>query len=458
MSDDDRKNKARKQDEDAEKSASEDEAKEAEADEESSEEESSDEESGEDEASEEGEAPDGDEADEGAAHRVAEALGVDDGGDKAAGDKAEAEGEGEDAAPAAQNRAARRAEAAQRRKKRKTAKAEPVEGEAEGDLPADKNLRAKELLKRRREQAASAEARPVQLLPSEMVDDALARSASAVGKWLRANFNVIQYVIVAGIVAGGGYAFYASQSEKSTGVASDALNAGVRAERGRVAAEDKRTDDDKESDPQKVFKTPEERTDNALASFRKVQAEHGGTGTALLAKLGEAGALLDKHEWDKALEAFSAVSASTLAGADPDVKARALEGIGFGKEGKGDKDGAMAAFKELQGVDGGKNGYKELGQYHEARLLLAKGEKEKGKDLLKQVHDALEKPTETKTSGYLKSIVDDNLRRIDPSLVPAKPMIGGGAKGAAMSQEELDRAMKHFKEQMEKQQQKEKHE
>jgi len=132
------------------------------------------------------------------------------------------------------------------------------------------------------------------------------------------------------------------------------------------------------------------------------------------------------------------------------VKARALEGLGFAKEGKGDKDGALATFKELQGVDGGKHGYKELGLYHEARMLLAKGDKDKAKDLLKQAHDALEKPTDVRSTGYLKAAVDDTLRRLDPTLVPAKPALGGGAKGGAMSQEEIERALKQLKEKMEK--------
>ncbi|APR77351.1 putative lipoprotein [Minicystis rosea] len=436
VSDDDRKNKAREQDEEAEETSSSDAADETTA-----------EASAEQEESHEGD-------DDGAAHRVADALGVSD-GEEAAADKAEgepAEGEGEEAAPV-QNRAARRAEAAQRRKKRKSATAAPAEGEEADDLPKDKNARAKELLKRRREQAAGgSEARPVQLLPSEMVDDALARSASAVGKWLRANFGVLQYFILAAIVGGGGYALYTSQVDKKSGGASDALLAGVRADHGRVMAEDKRGEEEKEVDPTRVFKTAEERSENALASYRKVVADHPGTGAAILARLGEAGTLLDKHEWDKAMEAYSAVSSSTLASADTDVKARALEGLGFAKEGKGDKDGAMAAFKELQGIVGNK----ELGQYHEARLLLGKGEKDKAKDLFKQIHDALEKPTEVRTTGFLKAAVDDNLRRLDPSLVPAKPVIGGGAKGAAMSQEEIEKALKRLRENMEKQQ-KEKH-
>jgi tetratricopeptide (TPR) repeat protein len=447
VSDDERKKKADERDEDeTEGSTDADEADEKESSDDG-EDESSDQEEGSEAASAEDEAPseESDEQEDAAAKRVADALGVGDGEDEAApAEKTEDEAE----EVPVQNRAARRAEAAQRRKKRKAAA--PAEDD-EVVLPKDKNARAKALLQRRREQAEAAAARPVQLLPGEMVDDALARSASAVGKWLRANFSVLQWVIVGAIVLGGGYAFYVSRSDKTSAQASDTLYAGVRADRGRVVVEDKRSDEEKEGDPTLIFKSAEERADTALASYRKVVKEHPGTGAAILARLGEGGALLDKHDWDKALEAYSTVASSTLAGADPDVKARALEGLGFAKEGKKDYDGATATFKELQGVDGGRWGYKELGQYHEARMLLAKGDKDKAKELLKQLHTALEKPTEGKTMAYLKGVVDETLRRLDPSAVPPKPMIGGTGKGNAMSREEIDRALKKMQETLEKQ-------
>jgi hypothetical protein len=430
VSDEERKGKASKRDEDDEEGTSSDEERD-------------------EERSEEEDAPDGGDAD--AAQRVADALGVGSGEVEAeTGPKGAVEGDVVEEAAAPQNRAARRADAAQRRKKRKAAAA-PTTGDddeapVDESLPKDKNARAKELLKRRREQAS--EARPVQLLPGEMVDDALARSSSAVSKWIRDNFGIIQWVILAGLVGGGGYLFYASQAEKSVAGASDALAAGVVADRGRVMPEDKRSEDEKEASPEKVFKTADERADTALASYRKVSAEHAGTGAAILARLGEAGALLDKREWDKALEAFSQVSSSSLAGADGDVKGRALEGLGFAREGKGDLDGALAAFKELEGVDA--RGFKELGMYHQGRILLGKGDTEKAKTLLKAVHDKLEQPTEGGSVKYLQQVTDDTLRRIDPTLVPAKPLIGGGAKGGAMNKEEIEKALKKLREGMEK--------
>src|SRR6185437_4668144 len=193
----------------------------------------------------------------------------------------------------------------------------------------------------------------------------------------------------------------------------------------------------------KVFKTADERADTALASYKKVVTQHPGTGAAILARLGEAGDYLDKHDYDHAIEGFSAVAASSLASADADVKTRALEGLGFAKEGKGDLDGALAAFKDLEGVN------KDLGLYHQGRIWLAKGDKDKAKDALKQVHDKLEQPTGSQR-GYLQQMTDEMLRRIDPDLVPNKAPVLGGPKGNAKSPEELEKMRRLFEEAMKK--------
>ncbi len=389
-----------------------------------------------------GAAEEGEESDA-AAHRVAEALGVDgddDDKDLGVGDVGAPLDEAVAAVEAANNRAARRREdAVERRRKRRGKTAASPDGEA--PLPRDKNARAKELLKRRREQA-SEPTRPINLLPAEMVDDAFARSTSAAGKWIRTNFGKIQWVILAGIAAAAGYAVYTSQIEKTAAAATDALVAGITVEHGKVMAEDKRSDEEKEYDTSKIYKTADERTEAALAAYRKAAAEHPGSASALLAKLGEAGVLLDKRDWPGAIDAYNAVLASKLATADADVRGRSIEGVGLAKEGKGDIDAAMASFKELQAID--ERGFKELGMYHEARMLLAKGDKDKAKDLLKQIHDKLVVPTpEGKPFRYLETLVDEALRRLDPNALPTKaPMIGGDAKGSAMSPDQMAKIQK----------------
>jgi hypothetical protein len=371
--------------------------------------------------------------DDGAAERVADALGVGEGDEPGAAEEPAAD----DEAKAPANRAARRREEATRRKRKKSG------GE---EMPKDKNARAKELLARRREQAT--ERRPVQLLPGEMVEDALSRMSSGASNWIKKNFHILQWGFLVALLAGGGVLFYLSRSEKKDATSSSALAAAVAADRGKILAEDTRSEDEKELDLTKTFKTADERADTALAAYNKVIDEHGGTGAAMLAKLGQAGVLLDKKDYAHALEAYSAVVSSPLAGADPDVKGRAIEGVGFAKEGKGDLDGALASFKELEGIDA--KGYKELSLYHQARVLIAKGDNDKAKELLKSAREKLQAPAaEGRAFPFLEAVVDETLRKVDPTAVPARAAFGG-PKGQSMTPEEIEQLLKRARDNAQK--------
>ena len=373
-----------------------------------------------------------------AAPRVAQALGV---GDEL--DEEKPAGDQQEGAPAP-NRAARRRDEVRERRRKTTGKAASASAKkGDEDAPKDKNARAKELLLRRREQAGRR-AVGANLLPGEMVDDALARSTSAAGKWFRKNFHILQWVILAGAVGTGVFLFMNHRERTKAADASGDLARAVAAEHGLVMAEDKRSDDEKEFDHTPVFKTPEERADTAMASYNKVIEEAAGTGASILAKLGQAGISLEKKEWQAALEAFMVVQVSPLATADADVKGRAIEGAGFAKEGKGDLDGALLTFKELEAID--LKGYKELAMYHQARIHLAKGDKEKAKELLKAAREKLTVPsTDGPKSQFLERVVEETLRRIDPSAIPAKTQLTG-PKGNSFTPEELQRMLQKAQE------------
>ena len=81
-----------------------------------------------------------------------------------------------------------------------------------------------------------------------------------------------------------------------------------------------------------MFKTFDERRESALKKFRDVQSKYPKTGAAILSRLAEGSLLLDKHEPDPALTAFTDVKGSALAAADQEVKGRAIEGMGFAYE------------------------------------------------------------------------------------------------------------------------------
>ena len=415
-------------------SSAEDETEASEEDSESEEEtDSEDSDSDEDDRARKGEHEDEDE--DAAAARVAKSLGV---GDDDDDDKDK---------DVPKNRALRRREEAAERRRKRKAKADAIDVDADedDDLPKDRNKRAKELLKKRRKEA---EAEPVAgLTAGEMVEDSLARGTAAANRWFRENFKLIGYGILAAAAITGGLVYYYGQEEAQMGAASGDLFSGVASDLGQVAEEDKRTDDEKKYDPTKYYKTDVERADASIASFNKVIDAHPDTGPAILAKLGRAGAHLDKGEYKPAVDAYNEVAATTLAGADNAVKARALEGAGYALEGSGDIDGAMAKFKEIDGLG---TGMTELSKYHQARLLIAKGENDKAKELLVETKKKLDVPTKDGAPmKYLKAVVDETLRALDPTAAPAKPTLGG-PKGGSLSPEELQKLMEDAKRRAEK--------
>jgi hypothetical protein len=311
------------------------------------------------------------------------------------------------------------------------------------DKREDRNQTVKKQLLKKREEATR---RKVPLAPGEMVDDALARGMASTGRWLKANFGALQWAFIGVVVAGIGYAAYDRYATKRTEAASNELIKATLAERGRISgsAAPKPPEEGAPDDPTPSFKSADERSDTALASYRKVISSHAGSGAAILARLGEAGVLLDKRNWDGALAAYRDVQGSPLAKADVTVRAAALEGIGLALEAKGDTDQALKTFNELQGT--GIAGQKELGMYHQARLLIAKGDLEKAKELLKSASDGVKShdtpPTtpggrEIRPFNFLESQIDDLLRRVDPGAVTEAPK---------MTPEQI----KRFKEQLER--------
>jgi hypothetical protein len=317
-------------------------------------------------------------------------------------------------------------------------------------VATDRNQNVKQQLLKKRDEAAR---RKVPLAPGEMVDDALARGFSGANRWLRKNFGALQWVIVAAIAGGVGYAVYDNRSIKRAEAASADLLKGTLSERGRVVAGTTvKNDEENPDDPTPVFKSTDEKRETALASYRKVTTTYPGTGAAILARMGEAGVLLDKREWDGALAAYNDVKASPLAAADVTVRGRALEGLGLGLEGKKDTDGALKAFRELGNTD--VRGLKELGMYHEARILYAKGESDKAKELLQGARGRL-KGTESASKapapmpgvpggdsrpfGFLESQIEDLLKRIDPMALAAESAVAapGAAGGKSATPENL---------------------
>jgi hypothetical protein len=360
-------------------------------------------------------------------------------------DTYEEEGEGEETSTATPEAIARRVAAlgeedeterlarleeeklAERRKKSREGK-----GKKKGGLEAAASKRLAKI---------GTKAPPPKRAVATAVDaDPLIEKTAQLSKWVKKNQKSVGWLVAAAAIGAIGFAGYTYFQHKRENDASATLAAAVADQRGRIGDPAKEDEDpDRPKDPTPIFKTADERRDSALGKYREVESKFAGTGAAYLARLSEAGLLLDKQDADGALTAYNEVLGTPLAQADNEVKGRALEGAGFAYELKASKgadadksrDDAIKKFHELENLD--VLGFKELGMYHQARVYETKGDKDRAKELLKSLHERLSKPGEGHAFPMLEQLAEDRLRALDPSALPPKMnaghMGGGGGFG-----------------------------
>lgn len=300
----------------------------------------------------------------------------------------------------------------------------------------DRNARlraqAAEERRAKREREKASVAVPVGLDAGERMDDLFVRTTHAVAGWLGQNFKWLQWVVIGGVALGIGTQAYRYLSKSKAAESTDALAVGLQAEAGTV----RQASDDSKSlnpeleqlDPRPVYDSESAQLAAAEQGYRKAMQTHGKTGAGWLARLGLAGVLYDQQKWDEALEQYRAVRGSEVAKIDPDILGRSLEGIGLSLEGKGDLEGALQAFRELTNQEGAP-ALATLGLYHQGRVLVAQGQKDKAKELLTKAKERLDKESDAakdkenldrpQRPGFVAESVKMLLARIDPASVKA---------------------------------------
>ena len=277
-------------------------------------------------------------------------------------------------------------------------------------------------------------------------------------QWIKGHqqvFGVLVAVVVLGV---GGALVWTYRQNKEEAEGSALLAQGFADEHGHVSEkEDEDDDGSRAKQLYPTFKSIAERRGAALAKYREVEGRYPGTGAAILARLAEAGLLLDQGDAKGAIAAYDDVKSSPLSLADAEVRGRALEGVGFAREllaqtdsASQDKhlDDALAAFKALEQVD--VKGFRELGMYHQARVLQAKGDKTKALEILKEVYKRVTEPGENHPFSYLEFVVEDRLREMDPAALPpkaAKKMGSGPGGNLDMSDPKVQELIRQLQQQ-----------
>lgn len=284
--------------------------------------------------------------------------------------------------------------------------------------------------------------------------DPLLERARHARRWIEQHRQLFGGLVAAGVVIVAGSLGWTLWQNKHAAEGSALLAQGFADEHGHVS--DKDDDDDDTAKARQLyptFKSAGDRRSAAIARYREVESKYPGTGAAILARLAEAGLILDQGDAHGAIKAYEDVKSSALAAADAEVRGRALEGLGFARELLAESDAAgrakhlddaLAAFKALEQVD--TDGFKELGMYHQARVLQAKGDTAGAIGLLKDVYKRVTEPGETRQFSYLEFVVEDRLRGLDPSALPPKPSKTAGAgSGADLSDPQIQELLRKLK-------------
>jgi predicted negative regulator of RcsB-dependent stress response len=325
---------------------------------------------------------------------------------------------------------------AERRRKRKRRAAED-DAEAGRDAIRDRNRRLREKTaanrRSRRDERETAAAQGLDA--SEVVDDALARLAHTSITWLRKNFNTVQWIVVLLVAGGISWQIYDYRAKRNREDATDVLMDAVEAERGRVPPAEGQDPGASPDDLRQQFPSEKSRLEAAEEAYAKLVEDGDDSATAIFARLGHAGVLFDEGKYDEALAEYNAVKTSALSEHDDDVQGRVLENIGLCLEGKKDLDAALGTFRELENKD--IPGFTSVAKYHQARLLFAKGEKEKALGLIKQVREKLaDKRKPGEPAGYLEISARELHRSIDPEAAEA-PMPGMALDELAKVRDEM---------------------
>jgi len=160
--------------------------------------------------------------------------------------------------------------------------------------------------------------------------------------------------------------------------------------------------------------TPDERTariEKAAQAFGRTRQVYGDQPVSHLSALGEAGSRLDLGDADKALTLYEQALAAQ--GLTPMTRAVTLQGKAAALETKGDLDGAIAAWKGVEGVD--KDAFGLMAGMQTGRLLEAQGKGGEAKAIYERIQADHAAGLEQLSNRALKADLERRIARLGRS-------------------------------------------
>jgi tetratricopeptide (TPR) repeat protein len=226
-------------------------------------------------------------------------------------------------------------------------------------------------------------------------------------------------VLVGGLIAATVHYFSARGEEKASKQLGEAL---AVMERPVVVGVDLQPAAPGQEPPFKSEQDKDKAIVDSLAAFRSA---HPGSNAAAMAALPLGKAEYRRGNYAEALTAFGEFL--DKANKEDPLVVTAREGQGYAHEAKGELDQALVSFQEMAKLDAG--GFLQgMGQYHQARILVAQGKKDEAAKMLSDL-----KTTQTNTAAgrlateRLAVLAAQGVKIPEPAPTPA-PAPGSDAK------------------------------
>jgi tetratricopeptide (TPR) repeat protein len=237
------------------------------------------------------------------------------------------------------------------------------------------------------------------------------------GDWLSERRSQVFGGIAAAILLGAGVAY--GLNKRSTTHAADAYKVVNAAEifvaevRGPDAPPDRPGMPPRRIQPYADYAA---RARAALAAAEQASQVSADLGTASIARFLRGVALYDLGRYAEAKTALEGVIGSDLAGLEP----RALEALGFSLEALNDLPGALRRFEELARIEG--DYWRDLGAYHQARVLRRQGQNDRAKDLLRRLIERADRSRPDESSASVARAVVEQSRALLHEIAPEDPL------------------------------------
>jgi tetratricopeptide (TPR) repeat protein len=230
-----------------------------------------------------------------------------------------------------------------------------------------------------------------------------------VGQWVRDNQRLAMFLGIAVLAIVVGAALTLQLVESSRVRNSSALWQAVATASAPVV-----DPEDEEKIPARIqhFETLDDRYAAASKAFEKVIKLQNDSTSAQIARLGLASSKLAKGDYAGARQLYENFLKNT--GGFDDLKAFAVEGLGYCLEGQKNYDKALERFRELEKLD--KGAHSDLAKYHQARMLEKLNKRDEAAELYRTVVRRAEQASDdVVTDLFVVDRAENRLEVIDPS-------------------------------------------